>query len=57
MTVIVGTGVAPEGMYVVVAVSGVYPARPSGVSAGHVQYVGPTQPTDWMTNDLWLKTS
>lgn len=33
-----------------------YPARPSGVAAGLVEYIGPVQPSDWLTNDLWLKT-
>lgn len=29
-----------------------YPARPS-VPAGMVEYVGPTEPTTWLTGDTW----
>lgn len=32
-----------------------YPARPAGVSAGYVEYVGPVQPTDWLTGDTWVE--
>ena len=32
------------------------PSRPatSTVPAGSALYIGPTVPTDWLTNDLWL---
>jgi hypothetical protein len=33
----------------------VYPARPAGVPAGFVEYVGPTEPTDWLTGDTWVE--
>lgn len=33
-----------------------YPSRPSTAAAGAVTYTGPTQPTDWQTNDRWVKT-
>lgn len=32
-----------------------YPARPAGVAAGFVEYVGPTEPTDWLTGDTWVE--
>lgn len=30
-----------------------YPARPAGVPAGMVDYIGPTEPTDWLLGDIW----
>ena len=39
---------------VVLAVAGVYPARPN-VPAGMAWYKGPTQPTDWLTGDTWTE--
>ena len=38
-------------------VNSAYPARPSGLAGGLVTYVGPTQPTDGVTFDQWIKTS
>lgn len=32
-----------------------YPGRPPGVAAGYVEYVGPSQPTDWLTGDTWVE--
>jgi hypothetical protein len=32
-----------------------YPTRPVGVPAGLVEYVGPTEPTDWLTGDTWVE--
>lgn len=32
-----------------------YPARPLGVPAGLVEYVGPTEPVDWQTGDTWVE--
>lgn len=32
-----------------------YPPRPSGVPAGLVEYVGPTEPVDWLTGDTWVE--
>lgn len=34
-----------------------YPARPSGIAAGLVEYIGPTTPTDWLTYDTWVDIS
>jgi hypothetical protein len=34
-----------------------YPARPAGVAAGYVDYVGPTQPTTWLAGDTWTNTA
>lgn len=34
-----------------------YPARPAGIPAGFVDYVGPTQPTDWLDGDTWIETA
>ena len=34
-----------------------YAARPSGVPAGMAEYVGPTQPTSWLTGDTWVSTA
>lgn len=34
---------------------GHYPTRPS-VTAGNVLYIGPTEPTDWLANDRWVRT-
>lgn len=34
-----------------------YPARPAGIAAGLVEYVGPTTPTTWIDGDTWIKTS
>jgi hypothetical protein len=35
-----------------------YPARPSAstVLPGLAQYVGPTQPADWLASDVWIRT-
>lgn len=32
-----------------------YPPRPAGVDAGYVEYVGPTEPIDWLTGDTWVE--
>jgi hypothetical protein len=58
-SVVSGASLGANSMQPVVAVAGVYPARPSSslVPAGHVQYVGPSQPSDWLTYDGWLKTA
>lgn len=32
-----------------------YPARPTNVPAGLVEYVGPTEPTDWLAGDTWVE--
>lgn len=32
-----------------------YPNRPTGVPAGYCEYVGPVQPTDWLTGDTWVE--
>lgn len=32
-----------------------YPPRPFNVPAGYVEYVGPTEPTDWQTGDTWVE--
>jgi hypothetical protein len=32
-----------------------YPIRPVGVPAGYCEYVGPTEPTDWLTGDTWVE--
>lgn len=34
-----------------------YPARPTGVAAGLVEYLGPVQPTDWLDYDTWIDNS
>lgn len=34
-----------------------YPPRPQGVPAGFVDYIGPTEPTDWLDGDTWTQTS
>ena len=49
-------GQLPEtsGMQTLVFASGNYPVRPS---TGVVMWIGPTQPSGWQQNDLWLKTS
>jgi hypothetical protein len=39
---------------VLVYSGGAYPARPSG---GICEYVGPTQPTDWLAHDTWIKAA
>ena len=41
---------------VLIYASGAYPVRPS-VPAGHVRYVGPVQPTDWLSGDEWINNS
>jgi hypothetical protein len=35
----------------------VYASRPSGVPAGMAEYVGPTEPTTWLTGDTWVSTA
>lgn len=47
-----------SGDTLLVAVAGTYPARPSvgTAPAGTARYIGPEQPTDWLTYDLWLRT-
>jgi hypothetical protein len=37
--------------------SGAYPIRPTGVAAGLVTYIGPVQPTGWLTGDDWINNS
>jgi hypothetical protein len=34
-----------------------YPTRPasSAVPAGYAEYVGPTEPTDWLDGDTWVE--
>lgn len=32
-----------------------YPARPANAPGGSVTYTGSSQPTDWLTNDRWVK--
>lgn len=32
-----------------------YELRPEGVPAGLVEYVGPTEPVDWLTGDTWVE--
>lgn len=39
---------------VLIYASGAYPTRPTG---GICEYVGPTQPTDWIANDTWIKAA
>jgi hypothetical protein len=34
-----------------------YPARPSGVAGGMVEYIGPVEPTDWLDDDTWIDTA
>jgi len=34
-----------------------YEARPSGVPAGMAEYVGPTEPTSWLSGDTWVSTA
>lgn len=34
-----------------------YAARPSGVPAGMAEYVGPTEPTSWLSGDTWVSTA
>jgi len=34
-----------------------YAARPPGVAAGFVDWVGPTQPTAWLDGDTWTQTA
>lgn len=33
-----------------------YPARPTGVPAGYVEYYGPSEPTTWLVGDHWTQT-
>lgn len=35
----------------------VYASRPAGVPAGMAEYVGPTEPTTWLTGDTWVSTA
>jgi hypothetical protein len=55
--VVDGSSAAANGSYALVYSGGAYPSRPAGLAAGRAQYIGPTQPSSWLTNDLWLKTS
>lgn len=34
-----------------------YPARPAGAPAGLVDYVGPSEPPDWVDGDTWTQTA
>lgn len=34
-----------------------YPDRPAGVPAGMVDWVGPTEPADWLNGDTWVQTA
>lgn len=42
-------------VYRVIYSGSAYPARPTGVAAGYVEYVGPTQPTSWLVGDTWTQ--
>lgn len=44
-------------LQVLVYASGAYPARPVGLPGGAVRYIGPVQPTDWLTNDEWINNT
>jgi cysteine sulfinate desulfinase/cysteine desulfurase-like protein len=48
---------AASDLRVLIYTAGAYPARPAGVAAGLVRYVGPVQPTTWLTNDEWINNS
>jgi len=48
---------ATDALHIVSYSGGAYPARPAGVPAGQVRYIGPVQPTDWLTNDEWVNNS
>ncbi len=37
--------------------SGNYEARPTGVAAGRVDYLGPVIPTDWLAGDTWTDST
>jgi hypothetical protein len=37
--------------------SGAYPTRPAGLGAGLAEYIGPIQPTSWLTSDTWINTA
>lgn len=37
--------------------AGGYPVRPPGAPSGAVTYIGPTQPTDWLTDDRWVNNA
>lgn len=50
-TAVNGGGGAGGGRQVLVYSSGSYPTRPVG---GLCEYVGPTEPTDWVANDTWI---
>lgn len=41
----------------VIYASGNYPARPTGVAAGMVDWLGPVQPTEWLAGDTWTDSS
>lgn len=32
-----------------------YPARPTGVAGGFVEYYGPSEPTTWLDGDRWTQ--
>lgn len=34
-----------------------YAARPADVPAGLAEYVGPTEPTSWLSGDTWVSTA
>jgi hypothetical protein len=53
------TTASQDARYVSVLIysGGAYPARPSGVPGGNVKYVGPVQPTTWLTGDEWVDNS
>lgn len=34
-----------------------YEARPADVPAGMAEYVGPTEPTSWLSGDTWVSTA
>lgn len=53
----VGAGQDNEQLLSVLTYSGsAYPSRPD-VPDGHVRYIGPVAPSDWLSNDEWLNTS
>jgi hypothetical protein len=45
------------GLRVLIYSGSAYPARPPGVPAGLVRYVGPSQPSDWLSGDEWVNNS
>lgn len=52
-----GGGGGTGDFVVLIYSSGAYPARPSGLPAGHARYLGPVQPTTWLVGDEWVDNS